>query len=183
MTSRSKLMALAAEQDGYVTLDDAQSVGVPKRDLQQLAHRGKIVRESTGVYRFEEFPRTRAAGFRYAVLWTGRGLAALSHDTALSVLELSDINPPVIHVTVPKGERVRRSGGDGIVVHYDDIPAKHVGWWEGIRCVKPFFAIQQAIDTRVPVQLIQQAMAEARDRGSITVAELAALRTELDGAE
>ena len=180
MTARTELMAIAAEQDGYVTLDDARAIGIAERDLQQLAYRDKIVRAATGVYRFEEFPLTRAASYRFAVLWTGRPEAALSHDTALSLLELSDINPPKTHVTVGVGERIRRAGGVGIVVHNEDLAPEDLGWWEGIRCVKPYTAIRQAIDTRLPFRLINQAIAEARARGSITDAEQVTLLGRLE---
>ncbi|QAY73134.1 hypothetical protein ET445_07020 [Agromyces protaetiae] len=168
MTERQELWNVAVEQDGYVTAHDLKVLGLDKNTLAELAHRGKLSREAFGVYRFEEFPHSRAADYRFAVLWTGRPAAVLSHDTALSLLELSDINPPDIHVTVPVGERIRRAGGQGVVVHHEDLDESELGWWEGIRCVKPFTAIRQAIDTHVPAQLIEQAIVEARSRGEIT---------------
>lgn len=181
MTARTELMAIAAEQDGYVTIKDAREMALPPQELKQLARRGKIVREATGVYRFQEFPLGRAAAYRFAVLWTGRTNATLSHDTALNLLELSDINPSKIHVTVSKGERIRRSGGEGIVVHYEDLTKEDLGWWEGIRCVKPYTAIRQAIDTHVPIQLVLQAVTEARSRGMISLDQQTALRKQLEG--
>lgn len=180
MTTRQTLWEVALEQDGYVTQSDARSLGLPANALAELAHRGKLSRETLGVYRFAEFPASRAAGYRFAVLWTGRPGAALSHDTALSLLDLSDINPSRIHVTVPNGERIRRAGGDGIVVHHEDLSNEDLGWWEGIRCVTPYTAIRQAIDTRVPTQLVRQAMSEARARGGITADQLAVLQMRLE---
>jgi hypothetical protein len=50
-----------------------------------------------------------------AVLWTGRTNAALSHETALDLLELADVNPDGVHVTAPSGARVRRQGGERVV--------------------------------------------------------------------
>ena len=51
------------------------------------------------------------------VLWTGNPDAALSHETALAVHDLCDINPSAIHVFVPKGARIRRSRGESYVLH------------------------------------------------------------------
>ena len=42
-----------------------------------------------------------------AVLWTGRR-GALSHETALDLFELSDVNPSAIHLTVPRAFRTRK---------------------------------------------------------------------------
>jgi predicted transcriptional regulator of viral defense system len=175
MTAKQTLWDVAMDQDGFVTSADVRGLGLPVNELAQLAYRGKLVRAATGVYRFDEFPAGRAAQYRLAVLWTGRTDAVLSHETALDLLDLCDINPDRIHVTVPKGTRIRRSGGDGIALHHEDLTARDLSWWEGIRCVTANAAIRQGIDAGVPVHLLKQAMETARSRGSITPAELRAL--------
>lgn len=174
-TTRQLLWPIAVEQDGYVTAADADELGLPATALRLLAHRGKLLRESQGVYRFEELPRERTTDYRFATLWTGRGDAALSHDTALGLYDLCDINPAKYHVTVPKGDRVRRTGGGNIAVHYEDLTAKEIGWWKGIPCVTVSTAIRQSIDTGVPTYLLNQAIETARTRGAITEAERAQL--------
>jgi predicted transcriptional regulator of viral defense system len=46
-----------------------------------------------------------------AALWpAGRGV--LSHDTALELHELCDVNPEKIHLTVPADYQPRRRGGE-----------------------------------------------------------------------
>ena len=170
-TTRQLLWPIAVEHDGYVTAADAVALGLPDTALRLLAHRGKLAREARGVYRFDELPRERSAAYRFATLWTGRGNVALSHDTALDLYDLCDINPDRYHVTVPKDDRVRRTGGVNIDVHHEDLTADEIGWWEGIPCVTISTAIRQGIDTGVPTYLVTQALETARARGAITEAE------------
>jgi predicted transcriptional regulator of viral defense system len=79
-----------------------------------------------------------------AVLWTRVPEAALSHETTLEAYDLSDINLNRIHVTVAKHRRFRRTGGDGYVVHYEDLDPQRIGWWEEIPMVTATAAIAQA---------------------------------------
>ena len=102
-----------------------------------------------------------------ALMWTGNSRAALGHDTSLAVYQLCDINPNKIHVTVPKGARIRRVGGAAYVLHYEELDETQLGWWEGIRTVKPAVAIEQGIADGIPTQLIEQALATAGARGYI----------------
>ncbi len=170
-TARQRLWEVALDQHGFVTTDDARAVEVTPDAIKLLARRGTLHREAHGVYRFVNFPASRADDYQQAVLWTGQPLAALSHETALELLELGDVNPDRIHVTVPPGARVRRRGGERIALHEEFLPAGHVGWWQGIRCVKAKVAIRQVITAgRTPVHLIRQALASARERGAITAA-------------
>lgn len=112
-TARQRLWEVALDQHGFVTTDDARAVEVTPDAIKLLARRGTLHREAHGVYRFVNFPASRADDYQQAVLWTGQPLAALSHETALELLELGDVNPDRIHVTVPPGARVRAGAASG----------------------------------------------------------------------
>ncbi|WP_022885785.1 type IV toxin-antitoxin system AbiEi family antitoxin domain-containing protein [Glaciibacter superstes] len=180
MTIQNVLWETAVEQDGYVTTLDARDAGVPVVELAKLAHRGKLRRAAHGVYRFDSLPVGRGDHYRLAVLWTGNRNTVLSHDTALDLLGLCDINPDDVHITVPKQARIRRAGRPEVVVHHENLDVKDLAWWEGIRCVNEFTAIRQGIDTGVPVHLLREAIGTARSRGRITPADERALATRLD---
>jgi predicted transcriptional regulator of viral defense system len=42
---------------------------------------------------------------------------ALSHDTALLIYGISDLNPSRVHLTVPKSVRLRRARPEWITIH------------------------------------------------------------------
>ena len=180
-TAQQQLWEVALDKHGFVTTDDARALKVTPHALKLLAQRGTLRREAHGVYRFERFPTSNADDYQQAVLWTGRPSTILSHETALDLLDLADVNPDRIHVTVPVGARVRRRGGERVVVHEEDLHPSEVGWWQGIRCTKEATAIRQVIEAgATQVHLISQAIETARERGAITVAEQAELTTQLE---
>ena len=180
-TAQEQLWEIALDQHGFVTTEDARALCVTAHALKLLATRGTLRREAHGVYRFERFPASIADDYQQAVLWTGRPDAALSHETALDLLELADVNPDRIHVTVTVGARVRRQGGELIVVHEEDLLPGDVGWWEGIGCVTAAAAIRQVIEAgATQVHLINQAVEAARERGSITEEVRGTLLTRLE---
>lgn len=169
MTIRERLWEVALDQHGYVTTRDARARGIPTVELVKLRTRGKLIRRAQGVYRFPEYPASPKGQLMEAVLWTGDPRAVLSHDTALAVHELSDINPNVIHMTVPRREKpIRRTDmPDEYVVHYQDLRPDQRYYWEEIPCVTVETAIDQVIAARRRFDLIAQAIGQAEEQGLI----------------
>ncbi|MDR1077454.1 MAG: type IV toxin-antitoxin system AbiEi family antitoxin domain-containing protein [Propionibacteriaceae bacterium] len=184
MTIREELWEVALDQYGYVTTIDTQRLGIPSGELIKLRHRGKLIRAAQGVYRFPEYPVSPRGQMIEAVLWTRDPLAVLSHDTTLDVYELSDINPNVIHVTVPKREKpIRRKDTPAVyVIHYQDLRPDQRYYWEQIPCVTVETAIDQSITARTRPDLIAQAIEQARERGLIDRDTAARQRSELERA-
>lgn len=179
MTIQQTLWDTAVEQYGYVTARDARALGIPLVELAKLSHRGQLTRVAHGTYRFDRLPPTERDEYALAVLWPSVEGAALAQDTALAVYELCDINPNKIHVVVPKGKRIRRSGGSKYEIHHEDLTETQLGWWEGIRTVTPLVAIAQGIRGGVPAHLIDQAIKTAEARGLIREADRIHLSSEL----
>ena len=177
--ARRQLWEVAVDQHGYITLDDAQKLGISQPTVAMLAHRGTLEHLARGVYRFAHFPTSPAGPYLEAVLWTGQPRACLSHDTALALHELCDINPGRIQVTIPKGRRIRRAGGNLYVVHQQDLDDEQIGWWERVRIVTAGIAIEQCIDTGVPTYLIKQALDTAARRGAVRPGDLDRLNATL----
>jgi predicted transcriptional regulator of viral defense system len=96
-----------------------------------------------------------------ALLWAGAPEAVLSHDTALALREISDINPTKIHITVKKGRRINRAGGNGYVLHFEEIAKEHVTWLAGMPIVDVPTAIEQCIKAGIPSYLIESAIQNA----------------------
>ena len=105
----------------------------------------------------------------------GRGI--LSHETALGLLDLCDVNPDRIHISVPPTNyRPRKKGGDGYIVHIEQLDENEITWHEGIPIVTPGKAIEQAIKGAVPTHLIRQAIETASRLGRVPIPELDNLR-------
>lgn len=176
MSIRDQLWNVAVDQYGFVTADDATNLGVRYRDFRKLADRGSLSRAAHGIYRFDDFPSSANDAYMLAALWTAVPAAALSHDTALELYELCDVNPGKIHLTVPRYQRIRRAGGDDYVIHTQDLKPDQIGWWQGIRAVTEKTAIEQGIESHVPVHLLDQAIRTALARGRISASVASELR-------
>ena len=174
-----QLWEVALDQDGFVTTADAHRLGIPVVELGKLAHRGQLGRAGWGIYRFEQLPAGPYAAYRLAVLWAG-GRAALSHDTALDLYELCDINPSEIHLTVSPAYRPRGKQRGPYVVHHERLTEDQLGWIEGIRAVRPGVAIAQGIRSGVPSHLLAAAIDTARARGLVPRESFDELRAMLD---
>ena len=178
--AREELWEIAELQHGFVTAQQALDAGVSKQALQMLVHRGTLVRAAHGVYRFPKYPVGEHDQEMLAVLWTRVPEAVLSHETALDAYDLSDINPNRIHVTVAKHRRFRRAGGDGYVVHYEDLDPQQIGWWDEIPTVTAATAIAQCIEYGTPTYLLRQALERGHARGYLKTAERDALQQMLE---
>ncbi len=169
--ARDELWDVATGQHGYVTAQQAVTLGIGKHAVQMLVHRGTLARVAHGVYRFPQYPVGQHDQYMLAVLWTRAPEACLSHETALDVYGISDINPNRIHVTVAKSRRLRRAGGDEYEIHYEDVAQRRLGWWQEIRTVTPATAIAQCIAYGTPTYLLRQAIERGHVQGYLQTAE------------
>lgn len=156
-----RLREVALDQHGFVTTAQAVEEGVSHAELSTMVSRGRLARVAHGVYRVPQVAETAFDQYQLAVLRTGVPEACLSHDTALDVWDMSDINPSRVHVTVGRHRRIRRSGGEVFLVHREDLEPEQITWWEGIRTVTVPTAIEQCIAAGVPTYLLRQALERA----------------------
>ena len=170
----------ATDQYGFITFDDMRRLDADPARLRRWHRAGKIDRVGHGIYRFGQIPSTLLDSYMLATLWpSGRGI--LSHDTALDLHELCDINPDKIHLTLPVHYKPRRKGGEIYILHHEDLDDDEISWHEGIRIVTPTIAIQQAINSLVPRYLLRKAIENARRRGLVKKETLDSLARELEG--
>src|SRR5271163_447122 len=146
-TRMDELYLLGEEHDGLFTSKDARALGIRDSVLARLTQRGRLERVNRGVYRIAHYPTDRLAQYREAVLWAqashhgSEQHIALSHETALLIYGLSDLNPSRVHLTVPKTTRLRRKHPEWITIHHADLKAPDVGEHEGI----PLTTVERSI--------------------------------------
>lgn len=178
--ARDILWDIAIAQHGFVSAQQATAAGVAMQTLQMLVYRGTLTRVAHGVYRFPQYPVGAHDSLMLAALWTRVPEAAISHETALDVYGISDINPNRIHVTIGKRRRLRRAGGDDYFIHYQDLDPNQIGWWQEIPTVTPATAIAQCLDFGTPTYLLRQAINDGHAQGYLRSTEREQLTEALE---
>ena len=162
------LYKIAEDNYGFLTVDDARRVGIRPQRLAEMARRGSLQRQGLGLYRLDPFPAHALDSYRKATLWPYGVEGVLSHETALDLYELSDVNPAKIHITVPKLYRLRRREAPPVYrFHHEDLDAHDITWHEGLPIVTPAKAIRQCHEAHLRRDLLRQALDQARERGLV----------------
>lgn len=180
-----RLFELAESQQGFFTAKQAKAAGFAENTHPYHVQVGNWIREHRGIYRLALFPLTDHPDLVKWSLWSRNRdeetEGVYSHQTALSLYELSDINPAKLHMTVPARFR-RNSEIPGILVlHYQDLPREDVQAREGFLLTRPLRTIVDLIQADcVERVLLEQALSQALDRGLITRQQVGSV--QLSGA-
>ncbi|MCA0307291.1 MAG: type IV toxin-antitoxin system AbiEi family antitoxin domain-containing protein [Actinobacteria bacterium] len=101
-TRRRTLDALAFEQAGYFSAAQAVAAGYSYQAQKYHVDAGNWVRVDRGIFRLRGWPLGSEDVYVRWTLWSG-GRGVVSHDSALAVHGLSDVDPAKLHLTVPPG--------------------------------------------------------------------------------
>lgn len=173
---------IAEEQYGYLTTAQANESGVSKQAVHEMLRRGSLERVSWGVYRLVHFPRSPHDQYVEATLWPLSVRGVISHESALAVYGLSDVNPAKIHITVPKSFRVQREVPKVLVIHRADLADAEIRYHEGIPLTTPERTIRDCHATHLGPALIRQAIEDGRRTGLLRRSQAESLAGELLGA-
>jgi predicted transcriptional regulator of viral defense system len=176
-TSEERLFQIASEQQGYFTTAQAIEAGFQDATHPYHIKNGDWIREWRGIYRITRYPRTDDGHYVLWSLWSrnrkGIRQGVYSHQTALSLFELSDIMPDKIHMTVPPSFRRHSEIPGVIVLHHGKIIPREIEEREGYGVTKPIRTIVDLVmEESVSIDIIQQAYKEAKKRGLITEDEI-----------
>jgi predicted transcriptional regulator of viral defense system len=135
---------------------------------------------SRGVYRIPSLTPGRFSQYQEAVLWAkanrGPEQVAISHTTALAVYEISDANPRLIHITVPRAARLRRETPKAIVVHRADFGPGDITTHAGIPITTIARTVKDLLRSGERTDLIRQAVSDGRREGYVGDSEARKLR-------
>ncbi|MGO9436105.1 MAG: type IV toxin-antitoxin system AbiEi family antitoxin domain-containing protein [Terracidiphilus sp.] len=172
-----RLFDLAEQQQGFFTTKQAKAAGFAENTHPYHVQAGNWVREHRGIYRLALFPAPDRPDLVLWSLWSRNRKeeteGVYSHQTALRLHELSDLNPAKLHMTVPQNFR-RNSDIPGIVVlHYRDLPKRDVQTGLGYKYTRPLRTILDLVeDGAVEPTFVRQALSQALERGQITRRQL-----------
>ena len=168
-TPQRDVIGLAVSQHGVISSEDARDIGVDTARLRQMAARGVLRRVSRGVYRLTDMdPGTGLGQYMEAVLWPRGARGVLSHETALDLHDLCDVNPSRIDVTVPASHRPHSREVPAVIrLHRRDLGRDEVTDLRGLPIVTPVRAILDGIESQVRDGLLRQAISTLRQRGEL----------------
>lgn len=180
--SSRQLYELAEQHQGYFTTKQAKAAGFAENTHPYHVKVGNWVREHRGIYRLPMFPATERPDLALWALWSRNRKEDIegvySHQTALSLHELSDLNPARLHMTVPRAFRRNSAIPDILVLHHANIVAAEIQSGPGYRFTKPMRTILDLLDEMtVEEDLIVQAIRQALDRGLLTSTQIRSAET------
>jgi predicted transcriptional regulator of viral defense system len=165
------LEADSYQQSGYFTVEQARRHGVSSQLLNHHVRRGRFERVRRGLYRVRGFPSSQHDELREKWMGVGMDKAVLSHESALSLLELSDNVPDKVHLLVPRRSRgLRRPPGVVIHTHPDDEKVSTV-WRDAMPLTAPARTLVDIADELQPEQAAMAAR-EALRLGLLTRRQL-----------
>ena len=179
MRAYDRAHEVALDQHGLVTTQQAREHGVDPRTIVMMAKRGRLRRLTHGVYQDLGAPETRWTPYMAAVLWPQGTRGVLSHATALALMDISDVNPGAIHLTVPTGFRTHRAHPAGMVLHRADLDRADVTDIEGLPVTTAARAIRDCAAAAIGPAFLHQAIDDARAHGWLRGTDADALIAEL----
>ncbi len=178
MTLYDRVLERALEQHGYVTTRDARDLGIDPTQLRQLAARGRLDHVARGVYRASVIPRSEHDDLAEAVAWTlGRGV--ISHESALALHGLAEVNPSRVHLSVPRENYPRAAGGDLYRLHRRDLDAANVTESDGIAVTSVEQTVCDCISEGTDPYQLRMAIDRAQEQGLLRVARADSLRQDV----
>lgn len=165
------LEADAYQQSGYFTSEQAAKHGVSRQLLNHHVKQGRFERIRRGLYRIRGFPTSQHDEIREKWLAVGPDKAIVSHESALTLFDLSDNISDEVHLLVPRKHRgLRRPTGVVIHTRPDDESIATV-WRDGMPVTAP---ARTLVDVASELQPEQAAMAaqQALSRGLLTRGQL-----------
>ena len=171
--SAEELFRVAELQHGLFTAKQAQAARYSEQAQHHNAKAGNWIREHRGIYRLARYPQSEWANLMLWQLWSrnrrDHPQGVYSHDTALSLYDLSDVMPGRLHMTVPHGFDRSAEIPSPLVLHRADLLEDEIGSIEGIRVTRPLRTIIDVIsEGTLSPDLIEQAIAQSLSRGLFT---------------
>lgn len=179
-TVADALFAVAEGQQGYFTSKQATNAGYQLGSQAHHVKSGNWARVERGIYRLTRFPQSPEEQLVIYALWSrnreGRPEGVYSHQTALSIHELSDVNPAKLHMTVPVAFRRTAKTPNVLVLHRSNLNPKDIELRQGFAVTRPLRTIADlAVAESTARGLVQQALMEGRRSGVITAREISML--------
>ena len=172
---RRRLFEVAAQQGGYFTAAQAKEMGY---SYQAQAHHvavGNWLRSDRGLFRLAEWVPDVHDDLARWTLWS-RGRGVVSHETALSVHGIGELESDRVHLTVPPGFTMRN---EAVVLHFAKLPKGDIVPMGGFTVTSPTRSIIDVAGATDQDQLARL-IDDARQAGLVTVRSLRTRAEQVD---
>ena len=128
-----------------------------------------------GLYRLVGFPGSSSEDVRAKWMAVGADRALVSHESALELHGLSDVQPNAVHLLVAREDRGIKPPA-GVVIHTTNVPwpTADVTSIEGIRATAPARSILDAARAGSAPEQVELAVRQALAQGLVDPGELQA---------
>jgi predicted transcriptional regulator of viral defense system len=164
----NQLYNIAEGQGGYFAASQARKLGFSWDRLSKNVGTGRFTRVAHGVYRLIQFPGSAFEDLFIAWLRAGPN-SVISHESALSVYDLSDMLPTEIHIIVPRSSSVRRKG---IRQHTNQLEDSEVTTREGLPITTVARTLADVSTTGLAKEQVKLAINEGINNGMVTMGML-----------
>ena len=176
-----RLFRVAAVQGGYFTAFQAREAGYIETNHTYHVLSGNWIREWRGVFRLSRFPLAEDSQYSLWGVWSmnrkGIVQGVYSHETALNLFDLSDVQPERLHMTFPRGHKRNGEIPNTLILHHADIDPLECEERMGYRVTIPFRTMADLLRSMtLSPELIRQAFEEALRTGALTMLQFQTLR-------
>jgi len=172
-----KLFDVAVGQQGYFTYKQAIEAGyLPSSTIFHVKAGNWIKEKVRGVYRLAQFPPQDRPDLVLWALWSANRKGVVqgvySHETALSIYELTDAMPAKYHITVPQSFRKSSAIPHNIALHRGSIRPQDIRNMQGYLVTTPAKTICDMLESgTMHTRDIMAALKQAQKSGLVTQEE------------
>jgi hypothetical protein len=167
MNTLKALFKLAESQDGYFSVKQANDAGISRQALHYQKREDQLRSVCRGIYHIVGLPVSPNEEL-IAVWLSSDQMAVISHETALSLHQLSDALPSRASIILPTAWKKRRLFLPfNPIVYYGEVPQQEQEWLGCLPVTKPLRTISDCQAAGTPENLLSQARVQARTRGLI----------------
>lgn len=171
---KQKLFDVASLQQGYFTAKQAVKAGFSYRMQSHYRRNGEWLEIDRGIFRLAQFPNSLQEDYVRWSLWSrdrdDQPQAVISHDSALTIHELSDVMASKIHLTVPSGFRKKKP--KECVFHRGIVSKKDKEQREGFYVTTPLKTIIDSAESNFSMDYLEQAVRQACDKGILQLIDI-----------
>lgn len=166
------LYETASSQGGYFTAQQAVFCGYAQKNHHYYVKNGDWLKELRGIYRLSRYPEPDDSQYIVWSLWSrsrdGKIQGVYSHETALAMFGLSDVNPDKLHLSVPRGFRKSAAIPEILILHKKTFHSGDCEQRMGYSVLKPLPTILMLIEEcETPDDILVQALRDGINKGYI----------------
>lgn len=161
-------------QAGYFTARQARDAGYSYQAQKYHVDRGNWTKIDRGLFRLPDWPVSDSDRYVLWRLWSG-DRAVVSHESALTLYDIGDVNPPKVHLTVPPNFRADDSA---VILHKASLPPHDIEERPELRVTTVERTLLDVAAGDLSQEQLDTAVSDALERGLIAARRLRARSDE-----